>query len=114
MISFLIAQHRGIDVGIHQQIGAVADEDDGVPVRLALELGDARAPAAGDLVAHAGKAELDIDRADIERAPVGGDFGRQPARRCHHTVARIAQRVDHADRLRVGIGPVAVRHVAAT
>jgi fermentation-respiration switch protein FrsA (DUF1100 family) len=79
------------------------------PARLGLR--DARAPAAGDLVAHAGKAEFDVDRADIERAPVGRDLRRQAARRRHHPVARIAKIVHHADGLRVGIGPVPVRHV---
>jgi hypothetical protein len=74
-------------------------------------LRDARAPAAGDLVAHAGKAEFDVDRADIERAPIGRDLRRQAACRGDDPVARIAKRVHHADGLRVGIGPVPVGDV---
>jgi hypothetical protein len=102
-----LCENRGIDVGVHQEIAAVTDEDDGITVGFRLGLCDARAPAAGDLIAHAGKAKLDIDRADAEGAPVGGDLGRQAACGGDDTVARVAQRVHHADGLSVGVGAVA-------
>ena len=74
-------------------------------------LRDARAPATGNLVAHAGKPELDIHRANLQRAPIGRNFRRQTTRCRHNTVARIAQRIDHANRLGIGIRPVAVTHI---
>ncbi len=107
----LACQNRGINVRVHQQIAAVADEDDGVALRLLFHLRNARAEAAGDLITHTGKAELDVDGADLERAPIGGHLGRQATGRCHHPVARVAQRIYDADRLRVGIRPVARRDI---
>ena len=106
-----LCENRGIDVGVHQEIAAVSDKDDGIAVGFGFRLCDACAPAACDFVSHAGEAEFDIDGADAEGAPVGGHLGGQAACGGDDAVARVAERVHHADRLGVGIGAVAGGHV---
>ncbi len=91
-------QHRGIDVGIHHQIGAVAGKDDDITVRI----GHRRAPAAGDLVAHAGKAEFAIKRARRLDLPDLGKLARQAAGGGQDEVGVVAGAVDDADDLRIG------------
>ena len=58
---------------VHHQIGAVADHDDDLGIGHR-HLG---APAAGDLVAHAGIAELAVERAGGLDLPVLGQLARQ-------------------------------------
>ena len=108
---FLARQNGRIDVGIQQKVAAVTDEDDGVAVGFLFGLCNSRAPAARDFIAHAGKAEFDIHRADAKGAPVGGHLGGQAACGGDDPVAGMAKGVHHADGLRVGVGAVAVGHV---
>ena len=58
--------------------------------------------AAGDLVAHAGEAELAVEGADRLRLPVLAQLAGQAARRGQREVGRIARPVDRADHVRVG------------
>ena len=60
------------------------------------------APAAGDLVAHAGEAELAVEGADGLGAPVLAQLARQAAGRGQRQVGRIAGPVDRADHMGIG------------
>src|SRR5580704_5580204 len=102
----LAGEHGGVELGIEHEIGAVADEHDRIPFRLRLGLSDSRAPTSRYFVAHAGKAELDVNSAGRLGPPIRGDLGRQAARRANDPVSRMTQYVDDADDLRVAHGPV--------
>ena len=69
-------QDSGVNIGVHQQIGPVTDKDDSARIEFFLALRDACAPAACNLITHAGKAKFDVNSAKAERTPVGGDFCR--------------------------------------
>ena len=86
-----------IDVGVHHQVRAVADHGDDV----ALGVGHLGAPAAGDLVAHAGVAELAVEGADRLGPPVLAQLARQAAGGGEREVGRVADAVDRADHLGV-------------
>ena len=91
-------EDRAVDVGVEHQVAAVADEDDHV----ARGVGHLRPPAAGDLVAHAGEAELAVEAADRLGLPVLAQLARQAAGCGQRQIARVAHAVDGADH--VGIG----------
>jgi hypothetical protein len=59
-------------------------------------LGHGVAPAAGDLVAHAGEAELEIIGVGVLDAPALGRFAGQAARGRDHPVVGPARDVDDA------------------
>ena len=89
------AENRRIDVRIHHHVGAVADHDDRRAAEAAGSgVGHRMAPAGGDLVAHAGEAELDVEGVRGLDAPALGDLARKAAGRRDHGVL-FARRVVH-------------------
>ena len=70
------------------------------------------APAAGDLVAHAGEAELEVEGVGPLDPPALGDLARKPACGGDEGIAFARRPVHHAHHLRVGgHGRVALRLV---
>src|SRR5450755_4261388 len=53
--------HAGIDIAVQQQVGAVADKNNGIAAGRPFQLSNARTPPSGDLIAHARIAVLNID-----------------------------------------------------
>ena len=78
--------HGGHQLGGHHQVGAVADHDEHVAVSSAIS----HAEAAGDLVAHAGVAVLDVVALGIPGPPELVQVTGHRAGRAHHDVARVA------------------------
>ena len=97
----LCAEHRRIDIGIHQQVGAVTAESDCIPFRFFLTLRNTGAPCSGNLIPHAGKPELNVHRANILRPPVCGNFRRQAACRGDNAVSLVTKRVHNSNGLRI-------------
>ncbi|MBV8662193.1 MAG: hypothetical protein JO107_03730, partial [Hyphomicrobiales bacterium] len=94
----LAAEHqRGGDLGVHHQIGAVADDDD----HFALRQRQLDADAAGDLVAHAGIAVFDVIAERRARLPELVQFAGQPAGGADDDVVSIARALQGAEHLRV-------------
>ena len=95
----LVAGENGrIDIRIHHHVGAVADHDD----RRAGRVGHGRAPSGRDLIAHAGEAELAVERIGLFDAPVLHHFAGQPAGGGDEIVALASLRTDDTDHLRIG------------
>src|SRR3954453_15814453 len=63
-------EHRRIDVGVHHQVRAVANEGD----HIRLWSRHLCAERAGDLVAHRGHPELRVEAADGLRSPTADEF----------------------------------------
>ena len=87
-----------IDVRVHHHVGAVADHDDG----RAGGIGHGRAPAGGDLVAHAGEAELAVEGVRRLDAPVLHHLARQAAGGGDEEIALLRPGIDDADDLGIG------------
>ena len=87
--------HGGDQFGGHHQVRAVADHDEHV----AVGGGHPDADAAGDLVSHAGVAVFDVIALAVAGAPQLVQVAGHRARRAHHHVARIGQRVGQPDHL---------------
>ena len=83
----LAEHHRGRDLGIHHQIGAVADHHDHFAVRQR----HLDADPAGDLVAHAGIAVFEVVAERRARPPQLVQFARQSARGADDDVALLAR-----------------------
>ena len=94
--------HRGGQLGGHHQVRAVADHHEDVAVRA----GQPDAEPAGDLIAHAGVAVLDVVALRVAGPPELVQVSRHRAGRTHHDVAGIGQLVDQADHLVLGEQPV--------
>ena len=82
----------------HHQVGAVADHHE----HLALRVGHLHAQPAGDLVAHARVAVLDVVALRVARAPELVQVAGHAARGADDDVARAADAVDDADHLGLG------------
>ena len=83
-MSFVSQHDDGGDLGVEHQVAAVAEDDD----HLALGLRELDAEPAGDLVAHAREAVLDVIAAGRRRAPQLVQLPRQRAGGADHDVAR--------------------------
>ncbi len=82
----------------HHQVGAVADHDEDVPVGA----GHLDAEPAGDLVAHAGVAVLDVVPLRVAGAPQLVQVAGHRPGRAHHDVPRAGELVDRPDHLGLG------------
>ena len=81
-------QHGDGDLGIHHEIGAVAEHHRHVARRV----GHLDAQPAGDLVAHGGIAIFEVIAARRARLPMLVQLAGKPARRADEHVARAAAR----------------------
>ena len=90
--------HRAQQLGVEHQVRAVADERE----HLAARARHARAPGAGELVAHAREAVLAVERRDAAREPVDVELAREAAGGRDGVVVRARRGVDGGDDLGVG------------
>ncbi len=79
--------------------------------RFKLTLRDACPPATCDFIAHTAEAKFHIHSANIQGPPIRRHLRGQTACRGNNPVTRIAERVDHTNRLGVGVGPIARLHI---
>ena len=89
MISLIALLDRRHDLLRHHQVRAVADHHE----HLARRIGHLHAQPAGDLVAHARVAVLEVIRVRLARAPQLVEIARQAARRTDHHVLRPRERI---------------------
>ena len=93
---------RGDQLGRHHQVGPVADHDEHVAVRA----GQPDAEPAGDLVAHAGVAVLDVVALRVPDLPQLVQVTGHRAGGAHDDVARVGEVVDQAEHLALGEQPL--------
>ena len=108
-IELVARQHRAVQVAVHHQVGAVADEDDD----LAVGHGHLGPPRARDLVAHAGVAVLHVDAAHALGAPAAVELAGEAAGGRQRVVGGPGQAVDGPHDLGVGRPLLAGRSTGA-
>ena len=102
-------QHRAVEVAVHHQVRAVADQGD----HLAVGHGHLRSPGPRDLIPHAGVAVLAVERMDALRAPPADQLAGESPRGGDHVGGRTGGPVDRSDDLRVGREVVGIGSVGA-
>ena len=96
-VQLLVQHHRSRDLGIHHQIGAIADQDPD----FALGHGQLDPEPAGDLIPHTGIAVFDVVGAGLSAAPQFVQFAGQSAGSANDDILWGSRAVHRAEHLRV-------------